>query len=124
MAIKQVLIASLLISAAFGAPSAKDLITDVFESTRAVAYFDIEVNELSSRLYTFQSEINLQVVGYVSYIRTLLQNLQVKNWNLVVKKMDLRLQQPIFVAFSNNSAFLQWLFRVILNILKEIVLKF
>jgi hypothetical protein len=79
MAIKQVLIASLLISAAFGAPSAKDLITDVFESTRAVAYFDIEVNELSSRLYTFQSEINLQVVGYVSYIRTLLQNLQVKN---------------------------------------------
>jgi len=124
MAIKQVLIASLLISAAFGAPSAKDLITDVFESTRAVAYFDIEVNELSSRLYTFQSEINLQVVGYVSYIRTLLQNLQVKNWNLVVKKMDLRFQQPIFVAFSNNSAFLQWLFRVILNILKEIVLKF
>lgn len=79
MAIKQVLIASLLISATtLGAPSAKDLINDVFQATRTVSYFDIEVNELSSRLYTFQSEINLQVVGYVRYIRTLLQNLQVK----------------------------------------------
>lgn len=78
MALKQVLIASLLISAALGAPSAKDLTNDVFLASRAVAYFDIEVNELSSRLYIFQSEINLQVVGYVNTIRTLLQNLQVK----------------------------------------------
>jgi hypothetical protein len=77
MAIKQVLLVSLLISAALGAPSAKDLVTDVFQATRTVSYFDIEVNALSSRLYTFQSEINLQVVGYVRYIRTLLQNLQV-----------------------------------------------
>jgi len=78
MAMKQVIFVSFFAAAVFGSPVTKDLINDVFQAGRAVTFFDIEVTELSSRIDLFQSEVNLQLVSYANYIRTLLQNLQVK----------------------------------------------
>jgi len=77
MAIARAVFASILVITVLGSPVSKDLVNDIFQAGRAVTFFDIEVTELSSRINSFQSEVNLQLVSYANYIRTLLQNLQV-----------------------------------------------